>query len=272
MEVTEIVLLVAGGVIFILSFLLPDKGDKKQGEAEPVAREEVRSLVEQEMDAIKGHVDDVVDEAVTYAMEKTERSLERLSNEKIMAINEYSDTVLAEIHRNHEEAMFLYDMLNSKHANIKDTVSMVDRTVKEAEETVSTFQKLTPETVDPASVIPAPVAVPEHTEQIEKVEGKAPAAPVIPMHSTPKAAFARAALEEMEEMANMDNVKEIFRPESIKMLDTLGEKPADDNSNNRILQLYQQGMDRVAIAKELGVGVGEVKLVIDLYDSENQGK
>ena len=60
--------------------------------------------------------------------------LERLTNEKIMAVNEYSDTVLQEIHKNHEEAMFLYDMLNNKHANIKDTVSKMDKAVKAAED------------------------------------------------------------------------------------------------------------------------------------------
>lgn len=74
MEVTEIVLLVAGGIIFILSFLLPDRKDFRAGGAEPMAREEVRALVEQEMGSVKGHLDDVVNEAVTYAMEKTERS------------------------------------------------------------------------------------------------------------------------------------------------------------------------------------------------------
>ena len=37
------------------------------------------------------------------------------------------------------------------------------------------------------------------------------------------------------------------------------------NKNEQILQLYRQGKSTVAIAKELGLGVGEVKLVIDLY-------
>ena len=34
--------------------------------------------------------------------------------------------------------MFLYDMLNNKHANIKDTVSKVDKAVKAAEDKVKT--------------------------------------------------------------------------------------------------------------------------------------
>ncbi len=152
MEMMEIVLLIAGGIIFILSFFIPDKKNvsgKQDGGAGSVvlAEGELKGLISQEIDAIRTHVDEVVEEAVTYAMEKTERSLERLSNEKIMAVSEYSDTVLGEIHKNHEEAMFLYDMLNNKHVSLKNTVAEVNRTVKEAEAAVVSFQKLAPETL-----------------------------------------------------------------------------------------------------------------------------
>lgn len=225
----EVVLLIAGGIIFVLSFLIPSREENSRIQTVPVAKEEIKELVSREMDSVKDHVDDVVEEAVTYAMEKTERSLERLSNEKIMAINEYSDTVLAEIHRNHEEAMFLYDMLNSKHNNIKNTVSEVNRTMKEAEETVSTIQRLTPETAE-----------------------------------TPKAAFVRAAEEQMAN-AVRELPKAPKEPEKEPQKDENG---TAGNSNERILELYSRGMSDVQIARELGLGVGEVKLVIDLFDNQ----
>ncbi len=38
------------------------------------------------------------------------------------------------------------------------------------------------------------------------------------------------------------------------------------NNNERILELHKQGKSNVSIAKELGLGVGEVKLVIDLFE------
>lgn len=226
----EIVLLIAGGVIFVLSFLLPSGKEKNQIQADPIAQEEIKELVDREMDAVRGHVDDVLEEAVTYAMEKTERSLERLSNEKIMAVSEYSDTVLSEIHRNHEEAMFLYDMLNSKHVNIKNTVSEVNRTVKEAEVTVNSFQRLVPDPVE-----------------------------------TPKAAFVRAAEEQMAK--DIEKIQPVVA-EQPAVPDDLQENIDAGNSNERILELYSQGKDKVQIARELGLGVGEVKLVIDLFDSQ----
>lgn len=227
----EIVLLIAGGIIFVLSFLLPSGKEKDQIQAAPIAQEEIKELVSREIDSVRGHVDDVVEEAVTYAMEKTERSLERLSNEKIMAVSEYSDTVLSEIHRNHEEAMFLYDMLNSKHVNIKNTVSEVNRTVKEAEVTVNSFQRL----------------VPESTE-------------------TPKAAFVRVAEEQMAR--EFEQIQPAAAENTAEPGNQKGNADPAGNFNERILELYSQGMDEVQIARELGLGVGEVKLVIDLFDSQ----
>ncbi len=218
MSSTEIILLVAGAVVFVLSFLLPAKKEENSQETKELAKEEIKALVSQELESVRGHVDDVVEEAVGYAMEKTERSLERLSNEKIMAVNEYSDTVLKEIHKNHEEVMFLYDMLNDKHTNLKNAVTEVNKTVKEAEATVNTFQMLNPE--------PAAVVVKEPVK------------------------------EEEPENKLKDGMDISFMPE-----------PEEEglNSNERILELYRQGKSKVAIAKELGLGVGEVKLVIDLY-------
>ena len=243
METMEIVLLIVGGIIFILSFFIPEKKGSVSGQTRELAKEEIAELVNREMVSVRGHVDDVVDEAVTYAMEKTERSLERLSNEKIMAVSEYSDTVLAEIHKNHEEAMFLYDMLNSKHVNLKNTVSEVNRTVKEAEETVTSFQRLTPEAVNEAKVQkPVPKTAPKNA-------GSGADKP----QKEPKQRKTEAADEQ----------------ERAGRVSFLQETDADGrNSNERILELYKQGKSKVAIAKELGLGVGEVKLVIDLFNNQ----
>lgn len=43
-------------------------------------------------------------------------------------------------------------------------------------------------------------------------------------------------------------------------------KNSGKNSNERILKLHEAGKSNMAIAKELGLGIGEVKLVIDLFE------
>ena len=136
MSVLEIVLLIMGIVIFIGSFLIPE-GKTRSGEDKMAIDEnKIHDLVAKEVEEAQGKITDIVDETITYAMEKTERSMDRLTNEKMMAVNEYSDTVLSEINKNHQEVVFLYDMLNDKHENLKNTVTEVEKTAKEVRQTV----------------------------------------------------------------------------------------------------------------------------------------
>lgn len=213
MGTMEIILLIAGGIIFVLSFFIPTGKGADAGTKEMV-KKEVKNVVAREMDEVKERIEDIVDETVDYAVEKTERSLERVSNEKIMAVNEYSDTVLEDINKNHQEVMFLYDMLNDKHENIKSTVSKIEQTVKEVEAAGGQFS----------------------------VQG--------------------TSAEENEEADMAEETPEESQKEDISFIDGSSEK---ENQNERILELHNAGKSNVEIAKELGLGVGEVKLVIDLF-------
>lgn len=215
MGILEVVLLIAGIMIFIGSFLLPSGKTEKSGINKEAEKEEIRGLLE-ELQKVRSQMQDRMEETSEDAVEKAERSLERLTNEKIMAINEYSDTVLQEIHKNHEEAMFLYDMLNSKHANIKDTFSKMDKAVKAAENKAK-IKEEKPE-----------------KEPKEKKNEK-PAEAMETAESAPEIGFTGETAEEGQ------------------------------NNNEKILKMHRQGKSTVEIAKELGLGVGEVKLVIDLY-------
>ena len=41
---------------------------------------------------------------------------------------------------------------------------------------------------------------------------------------------------------------------------------SEANNNEQILMLHKAGKSNMAIARELGLGIGEVKLVIDLFE------
>lgn len=231
MGILEIVLLIAGVIIFTGSFFLPLSGEKNTGIDQKAAKEEIHGLVEEEMNNVRSKMQDKMEETSEDAIEKAERALERLTNEKIMAVNEYSDTVLQEIHKNHEEAMFLYDMLNSKHANIKDTVSKMDKAVKAAE---------------------------NKTLENKTAENKAAAEKT----ATDKTAGTVAE----EKTADASQTETLIQPENSPEIGFMGETVQEgQNNNEKILEMHKQGKSTVAIAKELGLGVGEVKLVIDLY-------
>lgn len=241
MGILEIVLLIAGIIIFTGSFFLPLGGEKNAAIDKKAAKEEIHGLVEEEMNTVRSKMQDKMEETSEDAIEKAERSLERLTNEKIMAVNEYSDTVLQEIHKNHEEVMFLYDMLNSKHANIKDTVSKMDKAVKAAENKTAENKAAENKTVE------------NKTAENKAAENKA-------------AADKTAGTMAEEKTADTSRTESLIQPENSPEIGFMGETVQEgQNNNEKILEMHRQGKSTVAIAKELGLGVGEVKLVIDLY-------
>lgn len=259
MGTLEIVLLLVGGVIFVLSFIIPAKMEEMSRETKELVEDEVKNIVNKEMDGMKGKIEDIVDETVTYAMEKTERSLERVSNEKIMAVNEYSDTVLEDINKNHKEVMFLYDMLNDKHQNIKNTVSEVEKTVKEVEQTAKEAVKevesvkgneTAAKTGKKKQAVPEPVGEDGEAQEDDFVM-------LMPRKAeTTAKAIKRKAPAKTAKPADTPELDISFMKEGRK----------SGNNNERIWELHNSGKSNVAIAKELGLGVGEVKLVIDLFE------
>ena len=123
MNATDIILLIIGVGIFIASFVVASKFEDLPEMTNEEAQRRLEEIYEKIQQKARECANEAVAESVKDSMDETERSLEKLSNEKIMAVSEYSDTVLDEIHRNHEEVMFMYDMLNDKHTNLKKTVA-----------------------------------------------------------------------------------------------------------------------------------------------------
>ena len=134
-SITEIVLIVAGFAAIILGYLLP-AGKEMDEEDRLLMEREIRELVRREVEDQKETIENMVDNTVDNSLDRTERAMERISNEKLSAINEYSDTVINDIHKNHDEVMFMYDMLNDKHKNLTNVVSEVTKKTDEAKQAV----------------------------------------------------------------------------------------------------------------------------------------
>lgn len=314
----EVALLILGIGTFIASFVIPEK--KKGQNTQQIDAEIIRSMIEKELETAKSRVTEVVDETLDYAVEKTERASERISNEKIMAISEYSDTVMEDLNKTHQEVMFLYDMLNDKHKNLKETVKKVDQQTKEAEEKANLMrekqvqlentlqaaekqptveQVLTPLPVKQVSMIDLvaennagaveiekqgnsqlqeTVMKQEHSD-IERAEDET----VKPVKQQMKQVEVYSFAEQAPhiERAQIEKVQtektQVAKPVSKEVQAVNLEKnvnrakkqqaivPESENNNDKILRLYRAGISSVDIAKELGLGVGEVKLVINLF-------
>jgi len=129
MGTVAIVLIVIGIICVIISIILGITDNKEQADtASYVSDYDSAKQVSQVSKAI----DDIINKKMQDIEEKTEASLDKISNTKILEMNEYADNVLKEINRNHNEVMFMYDMLNEKDKEIKTTVKSVNATNTQA--------------------------------------------------------------------------------------------------------------------------------------------
>ena len=121
----EIVLIIIGIVFLLGSFLVSDRLSQKDiDQISKLSEDELRMIIQKQLGNADAKVEETIDNKMDDAMELSERAMEKLSNEKIMAISEYSDTVLDSMDKTHNEIMFLYSMLNDKHKEL--TISLAN--------------------------------------------------------------------------------------------------------------------------------------------------
>lgn len=211
----EIFLIIVGVLLVIGSFVLTEKIEEKTTKDDGCM--DITSVTEEIM---RQQIDIAAQNVVDETVEKTEVMLDKISSEKIMAVSEYSDTVLKEINKNHDEVMFLYSMLNDKEKDIKNTV----RDIENVKKTVKDIKEETQEKIEEVEEIVEP--------EIDK---------------------------EIQEKAVLKKEKKKEKKQKPLV------EPRKNNNNDKILDMYNKGFSNVDIAKKLGIGIGEVRLVIDLF-------
>lgn len=204
------------GSFFITERLSPSELNK----IAELSKDELGRIIDGALSDASSKVEEAIQTQIDASSEQVERALEKETNEKIMAISEYSDTVMENMNKTHNEIMFLYNMLNDKHAELTGLATDLQKiaaNVKSIQDGLA--KKKAPE--------PVPVAKPESVE--EKVETKEQKIPAVKKKENP---------------------------------DT------EENHTGKILEMRKKGMQSVEIAKALGVGLGEVNLVLGLYKGD----
>lgn len=321
MTTLEITLILVGIVFLIGSFMVKDKLSKNDlDKIADMSAEELKVITEKEIKNAESAIDGMLDEHIASKTDETKRNLEKETNSKIMAINEYSDTVLDSINKSHNEIMFLYSMLNDKHEELTRLSGNIEKITAQAKKTfesveASKINNLSNKTVLNAKPVvnAAPVsnrqAVTEsrgiassdivtgtkNTASVKKqnvsaqnmmsqhaaaqnimsqntvVRNTAVPNTVVPNMAAQNAVVQNVAVSNMTAQ-NMTASNTAMQSRNLSDTDVQSGRVYDIseiNHNPQILRLYKSGKNIVEIAKELGLGKGEVKLVIDLY---NEGK
>ncbi len=262
MTIIEIVLLIAGMGFILASFWVAEKlsPDELQHISE-LSKEEMGVMLENELEKSKQRVTKIVEDTIDDSKNRTERALEKQTNEKIMAINEYSDTVIEKMNKTHNEIMFLYSMLNDKHTELTDftsslTQQLSDLKMQEEEMTNGFIEQLKNQISQQA--------------QIQKTAAAEPAAPKPASATAPAKEPSGSNLPVPVSSAQKEGAKDDDTAKEAASADV--SKPQEEekevNVKDEIIRLYEQGRDSVAIAKNLGLGVGEVRLILGLYKGD----
>lgn len=249
MAVLEAVLAICGIVCIIISFAIA--GGSNQTEA---AEEIPASLSEKQKDEIRKQVNELVSEELNAINERTEASLDKISNTKILEMNDYADTVMGEINKSHNEAVFLYDMLNEKAKEVKNTVKDVNIAKHEV-------RKLQNDILAEPQEIAGDILM--DSEETVKDVAKERLSQLVKI-SNEKARISEAEGKTENQAGRLKSIvngETESEPEDMK-----------EGSPENILYLYGQGMTVRDIAKKLGIGVGEVSLIIGLHEKESHNR
>lgn len=231
MSPTVITLIIIGLIFIISSFAISVQLEKEKEELEEIVIPD--ELEETKKEKIRELVDKYMNEYIDDKLIDIESNLSELVNQRTLALGDYAVSVNDEIEKNHSEVIFLYNMLQEKEKDIKNQLNFIDDMRKEVNVIIEDMKK-------------------EFNTIIEETQNRFQANSI----------DAEVDKELQEAIRNID---ERFLEQDLDI------SVKDDASNNAIiLELYKSGLSILEIAKQLGLGVGEVKLVVDLYQGVNK--
>ena len=226
MTALQIILLVIGLVFLVGSFFVSEKlSSSDLEEMKKMSQQEIKVILDKELQSADSTIEEKIQGKLDDVIEDLERKSDKETNDKIMAISEYSDTVLNSMNKSHEEIIFMYDMLNDKQERITEIV-------KEMQAMESAITQME-EALD---------------EKIEQVEEEV-----------------QRQIELTKVKEEMPTEPEISMEEALQTQLSAKEEDKTLGDNQEILSLFNEGMTEVDIAKKLGRGLGEIKLVLGLF-------
>lgn len=227
MNPLEITLIILGVILIAISCRLVDRSQNTAKQPADRILPIENSFTDGELKQIKDKIKELLAEVSEETVVRTDDNLSKISNETIMSVSEFSDQVLEKIKRNHEEVVFLYNMLGDKEKELKAVVREIDVSKKKVQDIMD----------------------------VKKNTLKTP-----PSKKTDETQLTLQAPQNTKPVNPDNQPKELANDTS-----SVTQSSLDSNNNTQILSLYSQGKSVVEISRFLGLGQGEVKLVIDLF-------
>ena len=238
MSPVEIIFVLLGIGILIASCFVGSKEEKT--DTAILLQEQALELQKEE---IKKYAEQLLEEKSEETVVKTDDYLSKISNEKIMSVNDFSTQIIEKIDANHKEVVFLYEMLNQKEDEIKQTVQQFDKEKQELQEVIGDVIKLT-----------------KQIKSTMKTDTAKEASATVKKKTEPKKSTVKPVTD-----------TKVKTPEPVKAVENridgqleFAEMLPADRQKEEVLKLHKQGKSVLEISKAMGMGQGEVKLIIGL--------
>ena len=294
MDIIVIICLIIGVACIGASFFIKEKADIDNHEKEKIAEEiRGRALSEDSVKKVMTRVEKGFSEKLSAISEDKlggfADKMSEIANDKMLAINDMSGQLMEKIEQNHKEVIFLYDMLNEKSDYLKDFSAKIDGLRHELEREEERIKALNNDIDDKL------VKVKEVRQTVIAKPGNPVAAKQEKSRRVPTGIEqARAANKPAEVPAQAKNLvkmkkevedipsdindifdtdeRDIFKDaevpeitEEIDEIDLSPELTEELSTNDKILKMHSEGKSVMEISKELGMGQGEVQLILGLY-------
>ena len=294
MDIIVMICLIIGVACIGASFFIKEKADIDNHEKEKIAEEiRGRALSEDSIKKVMTRVEKGFSEKLSAISEDKlggfADKMSEIANDKMLAINDMSGQLMEKIEQNHKEVIFLYDMLNEKSDYLKDFSAKIDGLRHELEREEDRIKALNNDLDDKMikvkevrqTVIAKPVApvevkqeksrrVPTGIEQakaaIKPAEVPAQAKNLVKMKK--EVEDIPSDINDIFDTDERDIFKDAEVPEITEEIDEIDLSPElteELSTNDKILKMHSEGKSVMEISKELGMGQGEVQLILGLY-------
>lgn len=294
MDIIVIICLIIGVGCIGASFFIKEKADIDNHEKEKIAEEiRGRALSEDSIKKVMTRVEKGFSDKLSAISEDKlggfADKMSEIANDKMLAINDMSGQLIEKIEQNHKEVIFLYDMLNEKSDYLKDFSAKIDGLRHELEREEERIKALNNDLDDKMikvkevrqTVIAKPVApvevkqeksrrVPTGIEQakaaIKPAEVPAQAKNLVKMKK--EVEDIPSDINDIFDTDERDIFKDAEVPEITEEIDEIDLSPElteELSTNDKILKMHSEGKSVMEISKELGMGQGEVQLILGLY-------
>ena len=294
MDIIVIICLIIGVGCIGASFFIKEKADIDNHEKEKIVEEiRGRALSEDSIKKVMTRVEKGFSDKLSAISEDKlggfADKMSEIANDKMLAINDMSGQLMEKIEQNHKEVIFLYDMLNEKSDYLKDFSAKIDGLRHELEREEERIKALNNDLDDKMikvkevrqTVIAKPVApvevkqeksrrVPTGIEQakaaIKPAEVPAQAKNLVKMKK--EVEDIPSDINDIFDTDERDIFKDAEVPEITEEIDEIDLSPElteELSTNDKILKMHSEGKSVMEISKELGMGQGEVQLILGLY-------